>query len=175
MINLLPYEDQKEIESERVRRFLATGLLAVSMILVAGVVLMLPAYFSLALARREAIVQEALSLKGAPLERIRAVDREIKNLNQRLALLERTLKNAPPTEILKKIIEQKPQGISLEAFIIRENKITLTGRAAGRDNLIAFIKILEKLDAVAKVDSPVSNLLKKTDAGFSLDLELKVK
>ena len=52
---------------------------------------------------------------------------------------------------------------------------TVTGRLSGRDSLIAFIKILEKLDGVAKVNSPVSNLLKKEDAGFSLELELKAK
>jgi len=179
MINLLPYEDRKVIEREGFRRFLIIALFSISLVLFLGIVLMAPIYLMLRAQSSNLKTQEQFSLQGAPLDRLKKAEEEARKLNSEAALIESASQNTSVPEIFQKIIEARPSGISLRGFSFRRlapanpGTIALEGNALTRENLSSFVTILEGSGLFAKVDSPVSNILKKTNISFSLNLILK--
>ena len=76
MINLLPYEDKKELELEKRRRFLVVALFGASVIVFLGLILMGPIYLSLALEKRSFLRELDSASQAEPLQRLAEVEQE---------------------------------------------------------------------------------------------------
>lgn len=179
MINLLPYADKKELEREKMRRFLAVALLGVSTLFALGLFLMAPIYFSLTLQKKNLLEELSLASKNAPLERLGELEREIKNLNSKLLVLEEgSRKEYLVSEVFREALGLRSAGIELRHLSFHKpsggeaGRLNLGGRAQRREDLQTFIQALERSESFKKINSPVSNLLKKTEVEFSLELEL---
>jgi hypothetical protein len=179
MINLLPEDTKKELGRERLRRFIIVAGFYLSGLIILGTILMLPAYFSLILQRRELLRELDLSRKALRADEVRKVEMVVRELNSRLELVRRGEKEiVRPAGIFEKIIALRPSGVRLEALSSDSSpqgdliKLSLNGKALTRDDLIVFVQKLEALGIFKKVHSPVSNLLQKTNLEFSLALEM---
>ncbi len=173
MINLLPYEDKKELELEKRRRFLVVALFGVSVVMLLGLILMAPIYLSLALEKRNSLRELDLASQAEPLRRLAGVEEELGKLNSKLLLLDQGAKRGlPVSELLRRALELAPTGIGIDSLSFSRGKIFLGGQAQKREDLQAFIRALEAASLFRKVSSPVSNLLKRVDLEFSLELEL---
>ncbi|OGF82370.1 hypothetical protein A3B18_02190 [Candidatus Giovannonibacteria bacterium RIFCSPLOWO2_01_FULL_46_13] len=179
MINLLPYEDKKTGARENLRRFLVMAISFVSIVVLFGIILIVPTFISLRVQRESLKDEEANAKSGAPLDRLKEIEVEINKLNSRLGVLESRSGSPVASDAIKKVIDSAPGGISVEEISFSEPrglepaKIILNGMADKREDLVAFVKSLEDSGEYDKVDSPLSNILKKTEVDFSLSLNLK--
>ena len=175
MINLLPYEDKKKTRQESLRRFLVIAIFEASLVLFAGILLIFPVSFSFKNQKEGLGRQESVSKQGAPLERLREMEKNIKTLNSKLVLLESASKDGEVSGIFIKIMEVKPAGISLDDFSysLQSEEIILGGNAALREDLVNFQDVLESLEFTEKIESPLSNILKRENIDFSISLYLK--
>ncbi|HBT81820.1 hypothetical protein A3B26_01650 [Candidatus Giovannonibacteria bacterium RIFCSPLOWO2_01_FULL_48_47] len=173
MINLLPYEDKKELELEKRRRFLVVALFGASVIVFLGLILMGPIYLSLALEKRSFLRELDSASQAEPLQRLAEVEQEIGKLNSKLLLLDQGAKRGlPVSELLRRALGLAPAGIRIDSLSFSRGKIFLGGQAQKREDLQTFIQALEAASLFRKISSPVSNLLKSVDLKFSLELEL---
>ena len=87
--------------------------------------------------------------------------------------------NRSVPEDLKKIIDLIPPGVSVNGIsfarqnVSEQGRVSLSGKANTREDLASFIGILNDSDIFSKVDSPVSNILKKNNIDFLIKLEFK--
>lgn len=179
MINLLPYEDKKEVEKEGLRRFVIVAVFSISAIFLICILLMAPAYLSLYEERASLIKEEHLLKQGAPVEKMNEIAAKIKKTNSKLSVIESSADGRSVPEDLKKIIDSIPSGVSINGISFNRQKISehgrvsLNGKANSRENLTSFIRILNDSGRFSKVDSPVSNILKKNNVDFLINLEFK--
>ncbi|OGF51525.1 hypothetical protein A3I27_01315 [Candidatus Giovannonibacteria bacterium RIFCSPLOWO2_02_FULL_43_11b] len=179
MINLLPYEDKKEVEREGLRRFLIVAVFSLSSVFLVCILLMMPVYIfsyqeSLNLKREEDLLKQ-----GTTAEKITEVTNEIKKINAELSIIESSAKSVSNLEIFKKILSLTPDGIKINSLsfagqgVPGQGKMSLQGRAGTRESLLGFQKNLNDSDLFKKVDFPISNILKKNDIDFVINLDLK--
>ncbi len=74
------------------------------------------------------------------------------------------------SSVLNKILDQKTSGISVTNFVFGNNKVSLTGVAGTRTNLILFVESLKKEKSFKSVNSPVSNLIKEKNLNFLINI-----
>lgn len=180
MINLLPYEDKKEVEREGLRRFLIVATLSISTILVLGIFLMGPAYFFLYQEKANLDRKEQLSNKDAQNQKLKETIADIKNINSKISIVESSANSPSDSEALKTVVGLIPFSMRIDGLSFERANLTtdkgrarLKGTAATRDGFIAFIKIIEESGLFSKVDSPVSNILNKENIDFSITLTFK--
>ncbi|KKT62299.1 MAG: hypothetical protein UX24_C0014G0007 [Candidatus Giovannonibacteria bacterium GW2011_GWB1_45_9b] len=179
MINLLPYEDKKEVKREGLRRFAIVAVFSISAVLLLSMLLMAPAYFFLYQERASVISEENLLRASSPVEKMNEIADKIKKTNSRLSVIESLANNRSVPEDLKKIIDLIPPGVSVNGIsfarqnVSEQGRVSLSGKANTREDLASFIGILNDSDIFSKVDSPVSNILKKNNIDFLIKLEFK--
>ena len=94
--------------------------------------------------------------------------------NEKIRLLD-TASKVPQVSILfGNILIKTATGISLISMDWdgAEN-IAIRGRASTREELIAFVRLLEVDPIFTKVTSPISNLISNGDIDFSISLKIK--
>lgn len=174
MINLLPPEDKIAIKKEYLRRFfVVAGLFFASATLV-SIVFLLLTFFFLAGYKKDLSRQAALSSQRAETLNLDAIVSEIMELNSRINILKSRKENLGLSFILEKIIGTKAEGVKITGLGYEGSKgtekakISISGGAKKRQDLLVFITSLEKEFGAENVLSPVSNLLNEKDAVFSL-------
>lgn len=103
------------------------------------------------------------------------VNDSVKALEQQIARIE-TLQHMAisPSSLLRDIGERTPEGIAITSlrFDIPASILEVTGVAAKRDDLLSYEASLKKSPFVKQLDSPISNLLRKTDVDFQFAIKL---
>jgi len=103
-------------------------------------------------------------------------NRDVKEINQTLAQLEKIQTEYRPfSPLLPQILNILPDNIYLNSFGIdlQKNSITLSGFAKTRDQLLNYKKKLESISWIKFVNWPLSQITKKDDLPFTLELLLK--
>lgn len=177
MINLLPYDEKKKVNQDRLLHLGTIILFSVSIVLFFGVVLMFPAYFNLLGQKNNLEREEEIMRKNAPVETLNKVNAEIKKNGRRIKIILTSQKGESISSTYGKILGARTTGIILSKLSLDkdesgEARILLSGKAVSRESLLGFTKNLEELKIFKKIGSPISNILKKTDVDFSLNLEL---
>jgi len=99
-------------------------------------------------------------------------NQEIKKINFTLNQVEKIQKEyESPTVFLISLTEKIPQGVILSTLVVNNKKITLTGTADTRENLLLFRDNLNTLKSLKPVEIPPSQLTEKNNIQFSLILE----
>jgi Tfp pilus assembly protein PilN len=107
-----------------------------------------------------------------------STNNETRKLNDAGARIERVQKAfLPNSAILTDFIKRAPAGVSITTmnYEIRTKALRVNGLAATREDLLAYEAALRGSPYVAKLESPVSNLLRKKDASFLFNAVLKVE
>lgn len=176
MINLLPIENKISIKKEYLRRLIAVaGLLSLAIIIIAAFLLV----FLLFLIKKEGNDYGSylsLEQKHSTFLDEAQVTSFVLDANAKAAAFEENSKKSIKTsEAVKKIIEAKTEGISINYFSFNKNKVSFGGAAETRNDLILFVDNLKKDPAFRNIDSPLSNFLKESDVRFSITAEFYEK
>ena len=175
-LNLLPPQERLNLAYRlRARAAIAVAIgLAVSFAVF--LLLLLPSYLAVRL-------QESEVLRALALERERQVEAgniraaEDARAIDRLAssALRHEAKRPGLASILAALLKDAPDPIRLDLVRFRpdRNELALEGFAPARLDLLEFLQLLERHPRVARVSSPVSNLIREQDIRFTLGVELK--
>lgn len=174
MINILPESGRSVVRRDYRVRLISVFFFLLALLSLLTAALFLPSYLFATVESEQAFREEArLSASKASGEKS---DMEvIASTNQQITELEVYMGASRPSEALVSTLQSAGFGIELlrVSFEGVANSISLSGKAASRDSLLQFSKIVQKLPIVASVDLPVSDLAKSTDIFFSMILVLK--
>lgn len=103
-------------------------------------------------------------------------NREVKEINQTISELEKIqteYKSFLP--LFPSLFINLPNDIYLDGFSINleKNSLTLSGFAKRREQLLNYKKTLESQTWVKTIDWPLSQITKKEDLPFTLEIEMK--
>ena len=118
--------------------------------------------------------QVALSSQRAETLNLDAVISEIKELNSRINILKNKQEDLGLSFILEKIIGIRTEGVKITGLDYggtkgtEKAKISISGTAKKRQDLLVFITSLKEEFGAENVLSPISNLLNEKDTVFSL-------
>ena len=170
MINLLPLSEKEKIYSGLFKKQAYTFGLTITIILVGGAILILNTFAFLKIQIRELGQVLRAEVAAAETQNAQAIEDSVKNLNVQLSKYKDfRAESILPTLIFSKIEELIPAGARLGALLVNaaDYKIILAGRADSREDVILLESRLKKSDFFERMDSPLSNLLEKTNSSFS--------
>ena len=104
-----------------------------------------------------------------------SVNDNVKALEQQIARIESLQRMATsPSSLIRDIAERTPAGIAIASlrFDIPSASLEMTGVAARRDDLLSYETTLKESPFIKQLDSPISNLLRKTDVDFQFTIHL---
>lgn len=175
-LNLLPpQEKEKLVYIWRARSLvvIASGFI---MVFVISLVLLLPTFFTLFFQKNEALravalekeAQERTGLK----ERVEAVEQA-----GRLGgmVLEHESRRGLSFGLIESLLKNIPSNVRLESIKLQNQtrEVTIVGFAPARQDLLELLKNLEENPRIAKVSSPVANLIREVDIHFSILINLR--
>lgn len=171
--NLLPDQYASDVRHEKLIRFFNLLFASAAAIILILLTLLLPSYFSLIYESDGIDGQISAARQGVGSKRVQEAENAIKTLNTELAQVAH-YPSTPLTAYLKTIAEDTPAGITVTALSYSKSRGTfnLDGHANRRDDLLVFVSRLQNETMFSSVDSPITNLLKETDATFHLSLTL---
>lgn len=172
---LLPKEEMKLLRKEYRLRLCIIALFFISCAVVVGIIALVPAYLEAQQKMAEAQSRLAAYEKSEVASGANQIEKE---LIQTQVLAEKILaeeNNVIASEIIQKIVSHRSNSISLFSFqFSREagtstpTSVVVQGRAATRENLLAFKKALESDKTFSAVDLPLSDLAKSRNISFTV-------
>ena len=177
MINLLPIEEKKELKKDFFYRSLTVFSLVLCFLVFISIIAILPTYL-ISLEKKNTTNKKLEIQKN---EVIPEIDQKavvaIKDLDNRLALLEKARKNKYvfSQKVINEVISQKVTGIKINRFFYENDslegrEVNITGIAQNREQLLLFRQALENDSSFKNVDLPISNFVKGSNIEFNLNL-----
>ncbi len=173
MINLVPQNAQNQLRAGQANRALVAFGVFVMVIFAIGFVMLLPSFIALRFMiadfsyARE--VEEQSPSSRALEERTKALANFESRARGVLALGRKTTSFEA---IVPEVVRAAPVGVDLLTMRFEEGTLAIEGYYQRRSLFLAFLAALETNALVKSVSSPLSNLLKETDASFRLTLSL---
>lgn len=177
MINLIPIEEKKNMRKNFYFRFFVVIFIMLGFCILVLSASILPAYFN-SYIKRDVAIQKLESQKKENMPSLnKEITLTIKDLNEKLSLIENFEKNKflVSNNIIKNILKEKMSDIKITK-ISYENKskedslIGVYGIAKNRERLLAFRTNLEKNGDFKNIELPISNFIKGSDIEFYLTL-----
>lgn len=175
-LNLLPPEEKRNLAyAIRTRAVIALcgGLVSVFVIFM---VLLLPTFFLLVLQKSDVLRAVMIERESQERAGIAAQAAELIGINQ---LAERVVRHEKDQlkifPLFEAVAREVPPTVHLKTLKLRSGprELAVEGFAPTREDLLQFLRALERHPAVEKVSSPLSNLIKETDITFSVVAKLK--
>jgi len=178
-MNLLPLEEQQKIRNERLIRLFEVSGVGLFFLISGAVILLASAYTYLQIQASGLEHRLVIERQSTELRRVESLDLLIKDLNAQARFIidnEKLIHN--PLLEIGNILDVKPVGIYILHIDYDHSKdkdaiITIRGQANTRANLLRYIDALEGSGNFASIGSPVSNLLSREGAEFSLSIVLR--
>lgn len=150
-----------------------------SFVFVCGLVFLTFSYFSLRFSLNDTLRQ--LNTEQTSVSRRNAdnLEKEISSLNSMLRdYSHNEFRKFSFSSLLTSLLSASFGGIRINGIDFDKNQegiffIRLSGEAALRGDLIAYEKLLKNLKEISAVRSPISNLLKDSNAPFVIELDIK--
>ncbi|MFC1644927.1 PilN domain-containing protein [Patescibacteria group bacterium] len=170
-VNLIPEKRKKEIKKRRLSRFIVWQEFLVIFALLVFTSLLFSINFILKIELENVQkLGEDNTSKNEFIE-VRGYEDEFKRINKEVSLIRSIQKNDFYwTNIFYELSGNTPDNIVLESLNTNENKVSLLGQSATRDNLIDFKNNLEASDCFYGVDVPLSDIVIKEDIDFEMVL-----
>jgi len=175
MINLLPPAEKEILRRTYRRRFwIAAGIMLLAWLVLA--IVLAAAFFWLVRFRRLA-PRAAAELAAGEEQNALAQEKELTVFLDRTRSLAAAPEALRPTEAFLKVGALAGGQIKIYSFQLASDselggKLSIAGRAASRQELVAFIERLRGEAMFSFVESPIANLVQDRDADFSLILTL---
>lgn len=177
MINLIPIEQKKEIERDFRSRSLIASLMMLAFLIFISLIAMLPA-FIMSLEKKISVNKKLEMQKNEVMPEIdQKAQVEIKELDSRIALLEKARKNKYvfSEQVINEILSKKTPGVKINRIFYENDslggkRISISGLAQNREQLLLFRRALESDSSFRDINLPISNFVKGRDIEFNLNL-----
>lgn len=178
-MSLLTENYQKEFRREKNQRLLLSLAMLLATSIVIGIVFMLPTYFSLIFTKDDVLRLLKASEEVFVRKEFKSLEDKITAVNNLINLYEANEKRRfSYSPILASITKNTSSLIELKNVALRRGDdgaftIILEGEAAQRTTLLGYIAKLGKVSEFEDVRSPITNLLKESNANFVLNIKIK--
>jgi hypothetical protein len=170
--NVLPQEVKKTLKKEYKLRLLTVlffGLTAVALI---AFVSFIPSYIAVSIKESQAkTAAETLNQLGGA-QNSGTTGADVFLTGEEIKLLQANAVSHVPSDLLSKLLEGKPTGVSIDNIVYEfsngKGKLTVSGSAGTRDDLLLFRDQIQKTAPFEKVNLPVAILAKDTNVSFSI-------
>jgi Tfp pilus assembly protein PilN len=173
MINLLPYTEKKFIKRIRFLRISNTvfagimGVLGVAALLLVPTLMTIDSRYNLVTNQMNTLVRDEKIVSASD---VAALEAKAQFLEQKLTQKPQTT----PLVYVASITERVPRGVTLTRLSLSNGTLVeVFGAAPNREILQSFIKQIESLESVERVDNPLSNLVKTKEGGFKITVQFK--
>lgn len=175
VINLLPEQTVKQLKRDYCYRLLTLGLAMLTIVLTAGAIIELTRGVVLRIQTASWAAGQNEQIDQVDVDLRQSATAAIATTNQQLAILQPLIKSrTTPAELIRELLGTRPTTIKIQSIDYTSTAdgptVTLNGLAGSRSQLVAWIGLIETLPMVARVDSPLSNLVKERDVNFSLQV-----
>lgn len=173
MINLLPLADQRQLRSKRVKRAASMFGFFMAAIIVFGFVMLLPSFIALRYLTRDFSYAREVEERSPSNRALEEQTRALTDFESRARdVLAHARKTTSFENMVQEVLRVAPIGIDFTTMRFEEGSLVVEGHYQHRSFFLAFIHALETNALVKSVSSPLSNLLKETDAPFLITLFL---
>ncbi len=173
LLNLLP-EDKKAFLKEKVRsRFVFSQMLMLSFLHGLYVCILIGAYFSLEHNESSFQGMSQQLESGESRKSLLEIETKFQDINKQVAVV--TLINREHlhfTKLLSLLGQTIPPGVKLSSVSTKDYVVSLTGKAAKRNDMVALEKSLNEESCFAAVDIPPSVWLSPEDISFQIGFSL---
>ena len=176
VINLLPSQLERQVLRDYYYRLGALASLLLAVVFGAGIIIELTRGVSVRVQTNGWISDQVQSTNVSELDLRQEAIRVVAQTNRQLATLEPLTNTQPtPSAVINLLLDMRPTGISVQAINYSARptgaKVSLTGVADRRSQLLVWGEAIERLPEVSQVSSPLSNLVKDQNAAFNLEIE----
>ncbi len=177
LLNLLPEEKKDDIQNRLRSRFLLWQLFLVFVLEVFYFSMLIGTYFILdfQLKSLQGIGQNSVLSSRAEDKRLSEYEKKFQDTNTQIEVTNRIDRSHLYfSNILTLLDTLVPAGITINQMKTNEYVVSLSGRAAKRDDLLLFDKQLKAEEkCVTDVNIPVSNLFSQENIDFQIDFSVK--
>lgn len=174
--NLLPPEEKKLLQREKVRRIIAFFALGTSFVFLFGSTLLLPTFLPVLFERREVIRTQNDERQVAHNLRVEEITRRASDVQALSQSVKKYLeKSGRASELLDAMRAILPEDVSLSKFEVgKDGMVLIGGFAATRSALLKYEKALRDSERFeSKITVPNTSLTQETNISFSLQGKLK--
>jgi hypothetical protein len=177
---LLPEKEIKKLRREYRIRLTIFLLFFMSCSVFVGIISLMPAYIYSYTQEKEALDKlEELQAKRKS-DTIGPIKKELSDNTIVINKIKNINDSVIYSNIVSKIISQKPSGVSIKSFDMQAAggsatstvTVAIQGKALTRESLVAFKDRLTKDPLITKVELPVSDLAKSRDISYSIKVSI---
>lgn len=176
LLNLLP-EEKKTALQRRIRsRFLLWQLALLFFLEVFYLSVLFGVYFVLGFQLRilEESTAEYVSASTFQEQKLAEFEGKFRGTNEAIEVIGRIENEHLRFESIFLLLEEiLPPGVLVGRLATKDYTVTLTGRAASREDLLVLEGRLKQSECLEKVNVPISNLFSQTEVEFLLDFTLR--
>ena len=161
-INLLPWRE--ELRKKKQQEF---GIIAVSSVLIAGLVVLLAHFHVDGMINnqheRNAYLQNEIEILNKRITRIKELESMKQNLLARMNVIQELQSSRPESvHLLDELVRTLPEGVHLKKFTQKNKALTMTGMAESNARVSDYMR---KIDASEWLTGPRLNVIKTTTSG----------
>ena len=173
MVNLLPFKQKQKIKKEYKMRRAIVALLFVGVLFIVGIVFLVPQYVMLLNKQHNLKVSlDTIKHQGVEKHHTGLVDVISKTNAQIKSLTQNSVVFYGAYDVFREVLKKKNTSIKIFGlfynFDNNETRVSISGIAGDRKNLLAFTKKLESNKMFYGVELPISNFVKEQDIDFSI-------
>ncbi len=177
LLNLLPEEKKDAIQNRLRSRFLLWQLFLVFVLEIFYLSMLVSTYLILdfQLKSLQGIGQNVGQSSGSDERRLSEYEKKFQDTNTQVDIVERIDRSHLHFSRIFLLLDTlTPPGIIVNQLKTEEYKVSLSGKAAKREDLLLFDKQLkDSMECITEVAIPVSNLFSQVDIDFQLDFSVK--
>ncbi|PJE75834.1 hypothetical protein COV04_02725 [Candidatus Uhrbacteria bacterium CG10_big_fil_rev_8_21_14_0_10_48_11] len=170
-LNLIPESIKQRVRMQRLYGMLKTTLVVTALfVLVMGIFVLIGRLILQQQFTR--IVNETTLITASN----RKVEGEIRDLNGKVITAKKIITSTNPwAELVYEIVSILPNEVTVHSIgVTDKGQSTITGVATTRDALLAFKDSLEKSPFATDIALPITDLLKREDAPFTITFTVKL-
>jgi hypothetical protein len=181
MFNVLPDIFKKEIKSEYYLRRLIVVFVFIAFLQIAFLIFLFPSWMNSFYRQKDASAQMESQKSNIVSKNAAEILQTINLNNQNFGVIDANFGYLPVLPFVKEIISYKTSAITLTDFTYDNSQATTTapmsvsGVAATREDLVAFVKQLEDSPTFSDVVSPISDLAKDKDISFVINMNVTTR
>lgn len=177
LLNLLPEEKKDAIQNRLRSRFLLWQLFLVFVLEIFYLSMLVSTYLILdfQLKSLQGIGQNVGQSSGSDERRLSEYEKKFQDTNTQVDIVERIDRSHLHFSRIFLLLDTlTPPGIIVNQLKTEEYRVSLSGKAAKREDLLLFDKQLkDSMECITDVAIPVSNLFSQVDIDFQLDFSVK--
>ncbi|MDH4330173.1 MAG: PilN domain-containing protein [Candidatus Moranbacteria bacterium] len=172
-INLLPEKRKKDIKRRKFLLFIIWQEVLIIFTAIVFFAVLFSTNFILGINFQNIQKDGEKYFNRSEFKEMKKYEQEFANVNKRASVVREIQKNDFYwTNFFYELSRIIPEGIKLSSLSTNQSSVTLMGRSNSRDNLIVLKDKLEASGCFLEVDVPLSNIVKKEDIDFKIELKI---